>query len=77
MCAKDVIRGDASAQSTLQLDDTALRSAWTEHFERQHEDVIARLRLAGARARLTLTHEDPIHALRELLSGAPQRTQAA
>lgn len=71
------IRGDGIAWSTLQLDDAAARQAWAEHFDHQHQDAIARLRRAGARARLTLTHEDPIHALRELLSGAPQRIEAA
>lgn len=55
-------------RSLLSLDDAEVRRGWTEHFERQHDEVLNRLRRAGVRARLTLTHEDPLHALRELLS---------
>jgi uncharacterized protein (DUF58 family) len=60
--------GDGRTQNTLALDDAAARAAWTAHFEQRHGQVLERLRAAGARARLTLTHEDPVHALHELLS---------
>jgi uncharacterized protein (DUF58 family) len=69
--------GDGSAVATLALDDDAARAAWREHFERQHDGVLERLRRSGARARLTLTNEDPVHALHELLSGAATRPVAA
>jgi hypothetical protein len=36
-----------------------------------------RLRRCGARARLTLTDEDPVHVLHELLRGQAQRSAAA
>ncbi|MCI1728565.1 MAG: DUF58 domain-containing protein [Chiayiivirga sp.] len=71
------IAGLGGQRSTLQLDDGVARVAWTGHFRQQHDDVIGRLRRAGARARLTLTHEDPVHALRDLLNGAPQRSDPA
>lgn len=68
---------DGAQRQTLTLDNDAARTAWREHFEQQHDDVLERLRRAGARARLTLTHEDPVHVLHELLSGAPLRSVAA
>jgi uncharacterized protein (DUF58 family) len=67
------IQSDDGTSATLQLDDRRARAAWSEHFDVQHADALERLRRAGARARLTLTHEDPIHALRELLSGVAPR----
>jgi uncharacterized protein (DUF58 family) len=68
---------DGNEQKSLALDRSDARAAWTEHFARQHDDVLARLRRAGARARLTLTTEDPVHALHELLSGNEWRSAAA
>lgn len=68
---------DGVQRQTLTLDNDAARSAWREHFEQQHDDVLERLRRAGARARLTLTQEDPVHVLHELLSGATLRSVAA
>jgi uncharacterized protein (DUF58 family) len=68
--------GDGARQQALPLDDERLRLAWREHFEQRHGFVLQRLQAAGARARLTLTHEDPVHALHELLSGAPLQSAA-
>lgn len=68
---------DGNQRQTLALDDDVARAQWRDHFTRQHDDVIERLARAGARARLTLTHEDPVHALHELLSGRPMRSVAA
>jgi uncharacterized protein (DUF58 family) len=68
---------DGSDQQTLALEDDSSRAAWLEHFAQQHDDVLDRLRRCGARARLTLTDEDPVHALHELLRGQPLRSVAA
>lgn len=68
---------DGAQRQVLALDNEAARNSWREHFERQHDEVLERLRRAGARARITLTHEDPVHVLHELLSGAPLRNAAA
>jgi uncharacterized protein (DUF58 family) len=68
---------DGSRQQTLDLDADSTRADWISHFSRQHDDVLGRLRRAGAKARLTLTHEDPVHALHELLSGRSARSVAA
>ncbi len=68
---------DGSQQQTLALEDDSSRTAWLEHFAQQHDDVLDRLRRCGARARLTLTDEDPVHALHELLRGQPLRSVAA
>ena len=68
---------DGGRQQMLALDDDSAREEWTRHFAQQHDDVLDRLRRSGAKARLTLTHEDPIHALRELLSGRTSRSVAA
>jgi uncharacterized protein (DUF58 family) len=68
---------DGAQRQTLALDNDDARQAWRAHFDRQHDDVLERLRRSGARARLTLTHEDPVHVLHGLLSGAPLRTVAA
>lgn len=69
--------GDGVRQTTLNLDDPQVRRAWREHFSTRHDAVIERLRRVGARARLTLAHEDPAQVLRELLGGAPPRSLAA
>lgn len=68
---------DGRARSTLALDDAEVRDIWLRHFAQQHEDVLDRLRRCGARARLTLTHEDPVHVLHELLRGQLARNVAA
>jgi uncharacterized protein (DUF58 family) len=68
---------DGARQQLLALDVASAREEWTRHFARQHDDVLDRLRRSGAKARLTLTHEDPVHALHELLSGRASRSVAA
>lgn len=68
---------DGERRQTLALDDEHARDEWVRHFGEQHDDVLDRLRRSGAKARLTLTHEDPVHALHELLSGRVLRSIAA
>jgi uncharacterized protein (DUF58 family) len=68
--------GDGAREQALPLDDEGEREEWRAHFTERHADVLSRLRAAGARARLTLTHEDPVHVLHELLSGAPLSSAA-
>jgi uncharacterized protein (DUF58 family) len=68
--------GDGRQSLALSLESDESRAAWQAHFEQRHGQVLERLRAAGARARLTLTHEDPVHALHELLSGVPLSSAA-
>lgn len=68
---------DGREQRSLALDDDSARDTWLQHFSEQHDDVMERLRRCGARARLSLTDEDPVHVLHELLRGQPQRSVAA
>jgi hypothetical protein len=68
---------DGARRETLALDTPAARSEWVHHFQTQQHDAIEQLRRAGVRARLTFTHEDPVHALHELLSGNLARSSAA
>lgn len=68
---------DGANQQLLALDAASARRQWSEHFAALHEEVLERLRRAGAKARLTLTSEDPVHALHELLSGRSARSTAA
>jgi uncharacterized protein (DUF58 family) len=68
---------DGRQRQTLALDGDEARDDWQRHFAAQHDEVLERLRRSGARARLTLTHEDPVHALHELLSGHAARSVAA
>ena len=67
---------DGRQQQTLALDDDAARAAWLDHFAQQHDDVLERLRRCGVGARLTLTDEDPVHVLHELLRGHPRSIAA-
>lgn len=68
---------DGREQQTLALDEDGARRAWLQHFARQHDDALERLRRCGARARVSLTDEDPVHVLHELLRGQLQRSAAA
>jgi len=68
---------DGRERQTLALDESGAREAWLQHFARQHDDVLERLRRCGASARMSLTDEDPVHVLHELLRGQPQRSAAA
>ena len=68
---------DGSYRQTLALDEAAARETWLRHFAQQHDDVLERLRRCGASARLSLTDEDPVHVLHELLRGQPLRSAAA
>jgi uncharacterized protein (DUF58 family) len=68
---------DGLRRQTLALDDDGARADWLQHFARQHDDVLDRLRRCGVSARLSLTDEDPVHVLHELLRGQPLRSVAA
>ena len=67
---------DGRDRQTLALDEGAAREAWLRHFAQQHDDVLDRLRRCGASARLSLTDEDPVHVLHELLRGQPRSVAA-
>lgn len=61
----------------LALDEPPAREAWVEHFGAQREQALLRLQRAGVRASPVLTSDDPVHALRGLLSGRAPRPVAA
>jgi uncharacterized protein (DUF58 family) len=61
----------------LALDETPARDAWQAHFSAQRQQALASLQRCGVRASAVLTSDDPLQALRGLLSGRASRPVAA
>jgi uncharacterized protein (DUF58 family) len=61
----------------LAFDEALARAAWSQHFVDLREQALRQLQRAGVRSTPVLTSDDPVQALRSLLSGRTSRPQAA